>query len=98
VRGQESRLALSVCDDLSGYIKTNQGQYFIEVKKGKKHMRTANMYTLSTRCLRPVRGPSVLVAGKEAGANVEMEAVKTGHTHRPKDGRDANYREQTLVF
>jgi hypothetical protein len=32
----ESRLALSVCDGLMGYIKTNQGQYFIEPMKGQK--------------------------------------------------------------
>jgi hypothetical protein len=33
VRGHNgSRLALSVCDGLSGYIKTNQGQYFEPIK------------------------------------------------------------------
>jgi hypothetical protein len=31
-----SRLALSVCDGLSGYIKTNQGHYFIEPMKGQQ--------------------------------------------------------------
>jgi len=37
VRGQNgSRLALSVCDGLSGYIKTNQGQYLIEPMKGQE--------------------------------------------------------------
>ena len=37
VRGQNgSRLALSVCDGLSGYIKTNQGLYFIEPMKGQE--------------------------------------------------------------
>ena len=37
VRGHKGfRLALSVCDGLSGYIKTNQGQYFIEPMKGQK--------------------------------------------------------------
>jgi hypothetical protein len=37
VRGQDgSRLALSVCDVLSGHIKTNQGQNFIEPMTGQK--------------------------------------------------------------
>jgi hypothetical protein len=37
VRGQNgSRLALSACDGLSGYIKTNQGLYFIEPMKGQE--------------------------------------------------------------
>ena len=37
VRGRNgSRLALSVCDGLSGYIKINQGKYFIEPLKGQE--------------------------------------------------------------
>ena len=37
VRGRNgSRLALSVCDGLPGYIKTNQGQYFIEPIKSQE--------------------------------------------------------------
>jgi len=37
VRGHSgSRLALSACDGLSEYFKTNQGQYFIEPVKGKE--------------------------------------------------------------
>ena len=37
VRGHnESRLALSVCDGLLGYIKTNQGQYLIEPMEGQE--------------------------------------------------------------
>jgi len=37
VRGHEgSHLALSACDGLSGYITTNQGQYFIEPLEGHR--------------------------------------------------------------
>jgi hypothetical protein len=95
-----SRVALSVCDGLSGYIKTNQWQYF-ELMKGQELQVDGKLLYFFYKVSEASAGGGgalALVAGRGLAQTSEVEVLmKPGRTRRPKDRCDANYREQTLV-
>jgi hypothetical protein len=70
VKGHDgSRLALSACDGISGFIKTNRGHYFIEPMKGRPPDEDGQHFHVVYRRSSSKHKIVALAAGKKDGAN-----------------------------